>query len=189
MSEEKVREKLGSAERRISFVASQLEGAMAVELREAVSEIRDSVSLLESGLDETVPGETAVLFVDDEEMIRRIGSGILTRQGYKVLLASDGLEALTVFEKNRNRIGCVVLDLVMPEMDGMQACARLKKTSPGLPIILTTGYGEEEIRRRFGKLELPCFLRKPFTAASLLEMVSETMSSSSPDAAEGHRSD
>jgi len=81
-----------------------------------------------------------------------------------------------VYEQNRDNIKCVILDLVMPKMDGMQAFRQLRKTSPKLGIILTTGYGEDEIRKRFGTLKLQGFLRKPFTAASLVEMVKEAIS-------------
>ncbi len=176
MPTEKIKEKLKSAERRIAFVASQLEGVMAGELKEAISEIRESVALLQPDAENKPPEGAAVLFVDDEEIIRRIGSKILSREGFDVILAADGSEALGVYEQNRDRIKCVILDLVMPKMDGMQAFRQLRKTSPHLGIILTTGYGEDEIRKRFGTLKLQGFLRKPFTAASLIEMVREAIS-------------
>jgi len=173
---DKIKEKLKSAERRVAFVASQLEGVVAGELKEAVSEIREASTLLqpESPVNEDLGA--GVLFVDDEEIIRRIGSKILSREGFNVILASDGSEALGLYEQNRDRIKCVILDLVMPKMDGMQAFRQLRKSSPNLGIILTTGYGEDEIRKRFGTLKLQGFLRKPFTAASLIQMVGEAIS-------------
>lgn len=176
MPTDKINKKLKSAERRIAFVASQLEGVMAGELKEAISEIRESIALLLPEAETKTLEGVSVLFVDDEEIIRRIGSKILSREGFKVILATDGSEALGVYEQNKDTIKCVILDLVMPKMDGMQAYRHLRKTSPGLGIILTTGYGEEEIRRRFGTLKLQGFLRKPFTAASLIAMVSEAIS-------------
>jgi len=173
---EKIKEKLRSAERRIAFVASRLEGVMARELKDAVSEIKECAALLQPDAEETTHAGAAVLFVDDEEIIRRIGSSILSREGFSVILAADGSEALGLFEQNRDRIKCVILDLVMPKMDGMQAFRHLRKTSPHLGIIITTGYGEEEIRKKFGNLNLQGFLRKPFTSASLVDMAGKAIS-------------
>ena len=175
MPQEKITEKLRSAERRIAFAASQLSGVIAGELREAITEIRESLNLI-SPENAAIQAEgESILFVDDEEIIRRIGTKILSREGFKVLVAADGVEALGIYEQNRNAIKCVILDLVMPRMDGMQTFRHLRETSPDLGIILTTGYGEDEINRRFGTLKLQGFLRKPFTAATLVQMVRETI--------------
>lgn len=174
MPEEQIKRLLRSAERRVAFVSTQLTGVIASELTEALGEIRRSVKLLSPETEETEKG-TTVLFVDDEEIIRRIGTQILVREGYNVLTAADGMEALGIYQQNRDSIKCVILDLVMPKMDGMQTFRQLRSSSPGLGIILTTGYGEEEIRRRFGTLKLQGFLRKPFSAGSLLEMVGEAI--------------
>ena len=170
-----LKNKLVSAERRVAFVASHMEGVMASELRQAVAEIRESIKLLSPEAAADISDSPAVLFVDDEEIIRRIGEKILSREGFQVILASDGSEAVGTYEQNRQRIKCVVLDLVMPKMDGMQAFRMLRKSSPGLGIILTTGYGEDEIRKRFGTLKLQGFLRKPFTASALVGMVREAI--------------
>lgn len=175
MPTDKIREKLASAEKRTAFVAAQLEGVMASELKAALQDIRDAVRLLVPDSAEVIEQGSTVLFVDDEEIIRRIGEKILSREGFHVLTASDGTEALGVFEQNREKVKCVVLDLVMPRMDGMQAYRQLRKSAPGIGIILTTGYGEEEIRKRFGTLQLQGFLRKPFTSASLVEMVRDAI--------------
>jgi CheY-like chemotaxis protein len=172
---EKIKKKLKSAERRLAFLVPQLDGVMAGELKEALSEIREAESLLEPGCNCESIDSTAVLFVDDEEIIRRIGEKILKREGFSVLLASDGSEALGVYEQNQDRIKCVVLDLVMPRMDGMQAFRLLRKTSPDLGIVLTTGYCEEEIKNRFGALKLQGFLRKPFSALTLIETVAKAI--------------
>lgn len=164
-------ETLVSAERRIGFVSSQLSGVMASELHEALAEIRRCIAMLVPER-ETQASQT-VLFVDDEEIIRRIGTQMLKREGYEVLTASNGVEALGIFEQNRERIGCVVLDLVMPVMDGLQTFEHLRELAPDLGVILITGYCEDEVKKRFGELKLQGFLRKPFTASALSEMVSK----------------
>ncbi len=147
---------------------------MSSELAEALKDIRCIISILSPEENQTGEG-SAVLFVDDEEIIRKIGTQILSRDGYTVFTANDGIEALGIYEQNKATIKCVVLDLVMPRLDGMQTFRQLRRSAPDLGIILTTGYGEEEIRRRFGGLKLQGFLRKPFSAASLSKMVREAI--------------
>lgn len=174
MISELLLEKLRRAERRIAFVATQTTGVMSSELAEALKELRHIINALSPEENQSGAG-AAVLFVDDEEIIRRIGTQILAQNGYKVFTANDGIEALGIYEQNKATIKCVILDLVMPRLDGMQAFRQLRRSAPDLGIILTTGYGEEEIRRRFGGLKLQGFLRKPFSAASLSEMVREAI--------------
>lgn len=172
MISEKFLEKLRSAERRIEFVSSQTRGLMSSELDQALKEIKSVIEEL-SRNDLQSCEVTAVLFVDDEEIIRRIGKKILVEDGYEILTACDGVDALEVYEQNRNRIKCVILDLVMPRLDGMQTFNKLREYAPDLSIILTTGYSEEEISRRFDGLKLHGILRKPFSAATLSHMVKE----------------
>lgn len=123
----------------------------------------------------------AVLFVDDEEIIRRIGTRVLENAGYTVFTAADGAEALEVFTEHRDRVGCVVLDLVMPKLDGIQTYHKLRALSPGLSVIMTTGYGEGEIKSKFEKLDLAGFLRKPFTASALSGLVSDCVGKAGPE--------
>ena len=167
-------EKLKSAERRIAFVATQTTGVISSELTEALKEMRFAIDSL-SPVKQNTEEQCAVLFVDDEEIIRRIGAQILSRDGYKVFTANDGIEALGVWEQNKASIKCVILDLVMPRLDGMQTFRQMRKAAPDLGIILTTGYGEGEIRKRFGGLKLQGFLRKPFSAGSLSKMVKDAI--------------
>jgi len=169
-----VTERLKKVERRIAFVATQTTGVLSTELSEALKDVRSIIAELTPGK-EVSSGCSAVLFVDDEEIIRRIGTQILEREGYRVFTACDGIEALGVYEQNKNIIKCVILDLVMPRLDGMQTFKQLRRSVPELGIILTTGYGEDEIRKRFGSLKLQGFLRKPFSAGSLSKMVREAI--------------
>jgi len=174
--------KLKGVERRVAFAAGQSSGVIASELSEALKEIKAVMDAVQPE-DASTDKADAVLFVDDEEIIRRIGTQILEKQGYRVLTACDGIEALEVYRKRGDTVKCVILDLVMPRMDGMQTFRQLRRISPELGIILTTGYGDEEIRKRFGGLKLQGLLRKPFSAGSLLKMVGETIGSTGGDEA------
>ena len=170
--------KLKDARNRVDFAASHSSSVIASELTEALKEIDEVINSVRR---ENVSADEAntVLFVDDEEIIRKIGTQILEKQGFRVLTACDGIEALEIYHKSSDTIKCVILDLVMPRMDGMQTFRQLRRRSPELGIILTTGYGEEEIRKRFGGLNLQGLLRKPFSAGYLVKMVRETIENTS----------
>lgn len=146
--------------------------------------VLDTLEAMKNCIDPKDPQPDArpgVLFVDDEEIIRRIGTRVLENAGYTVFTAADGAEALEVFLEHRDRVGCVVLDLVMPRLDGIQTYHKLRALSPGIAVIMTTGYGEGEIKSKFEKLDLSGFLRKPFTASALSELVSECVGKAGPD--------
>ncbi len=115
-------------------------------------------------------GET-ILLVDDEESVRVTARNILERYGYRVLLASEGSEAVMVFAQHSKEIHAVLTDLVMPLMDGASLIRALRKASPMLKIIAITGAtdtGQATAARRLG---LQALLQKPFSAPVLLQAV------------------
>jgi len=112
-----------------------------------------------------------ILLVDDDESVRTIARRLMERFGMTVIIAVDGLDALEVFERERERIDGVVLDLTMPRMDGVEAFVRLQKTAPGLPVVITSGYSETEAAERFHGQDVVGFLKKPFQIDALREML------------------
>ena len=112
-----------------------------------------------------------VLFVDDEDTVQRVGKSALERDGWRVLLAQDGAEAVRLFEQHQEIITLVILDLAMPVMGGVEALDRIKAIRPGVPVIITTGYGEAEATRRFAGKDMAGFLQKPFTVNQLVETI------------------
>lgn len=85
------------------------------------------------------PGQT-ILLAEDDEGLRTLAMRILAREGYKVLVARDGQEAVELFELNRDDIRLALIDDVMPRMGGRAALARMRRVLPALPAILCTGY-------------------------------------------------
>ena len=81
-----------------------------------------------------------ILVADDEMSIRLLYSEELKEEGYEVYMASNGREALEVVEKIP--LDLVILDIKMPEMDGIEALRQIKEKRPGLPVVLSTAYGE-----------------------------------------------
>ena len=112
-------------------------------------------------------GIGTVLLVDDEESVRRVGQRLIERLGFTVLLASDGQEALKVMEEKAGDVVCVILDLTMPKMGGKEAFRELQRLQPGVPVILVSGYTEEEATGGFVGAAPTVFLQKPFDLSSL----------------------
>jgi len=115
--------------------------------------------------------EGVVLLVDDEAIVRRLGSEVLKRHGYDVRLASDGREALELFQANFREIDVIVLDMVMPVMGGETALREIREISAAVPVIVCSGYNEVEVIRRFTTQKVAAFLQKPYSATQLLEKI------------------
>lgn len=114
----------------------------------------------------TSKGNT-VLVVDDESAIRKLIVHLLTMQGYQVLEAANGLEALQLYGSFRSEIALVITDVQMPVMDGLEAAGRIRSMSPEVPVIVMTGAAGDLGQRLAGWQPL----RKPFSPADLLARV------------------
>jgi CheY-like chemotaxis protein len=100
---------------------------------------------------------------------------VLGANGYRVLRAVNGAEAVDVFQQHQGEIALVLLDMAMPVMGGEEALARLKKIRADVPVIVSTGYDEGEARRRFRDENIREFLQKPYTARQLVERIRAAM--------------
>jgi two-component system, cell cycle sensor histidine kinase and response regulator CckA len=111
---------------------------------------------------EPIKGKETILLVDDEEVVLNVNRMVLEKLGYKVLLARNGQEAIEVFRARKDGIDLVILDMIMPGMDGAKAFDLLKGIQADVKIILSSGYGiNDEINTM---MERGCkgFLQKPF---------------------------
>jgi len=115
-------------------------------------------------------GSGLVLLVDDEETVRDIGSAMLKKLGFTVITANDGLEALEKFKGNTD-ICFVILDLTMPQMDGMQCCQELQLIKPDVKVIISSGYSEYEVTQKFAGKGLAGFIQKPYRLTVLREVL------------------
>ena len=118
-------------------------------------------------------GRGAVLVVEDELPLRATVTRALQRYGYTVFAAADGVEAVELFEQHREEIHCVLCDLTMPRMDGWETLTALRKLTPGLPVILSSGYDEASVMEGHHP-ELPqAYLRKPYELKVLFNTISQ----------------
>lgn len=127
-------------------------------------------SATENATDENLPygaGET-ILVVDDEAPIREVTRATLETFNYQVITASDGLEAIAVYAQQPQEIKVVLMDLNMPEMDGLTAMRGLKKINPQVKLIATSGLATKEKVSAAESIGIKSFLTKPYTAEKLL---------------------
>ncbi|MDU0457794.1 MAG: response regulator [Geobacteraceae bacterium] len=115
-------------------------------------------------------GIGTVLLVDDEETVRGIGGEMLRELGFEVVTANDGRDALEIF-RERNDINFVILDLTMPHMDGEQCFRELRRLNPDVKVIMSSGYNEQEVTRKFVGKGLAGFIQKPYKLSVLKEAI------------------
>lgn len=126
-------------------------------------------------LPKDLTGTGRVLLVEDEDAVRNFAVRALKRQGYEVLEAATGLEALEIMDEEAGRIDIVVSDVVMPEMDGPTLLKALRKRNPKLKIIFVSGYSADAFQKSLDENEEFAFLPKPFTLPQLAAKVKETL--------------
>ena len=109
-----------------------------------------------------------ILLVDDEENYRELIAKVLTKAGYTVLQAADGMGALSLLE--RSNVDLVISDILMPVLNGYALVARLREKWPDMPVILTTGFLSPDAAKSMMKGSVD-FIPKPINAETLLDMV------------------
>lgn len=112
-----------------------------------------------------------VLVADDEEAIRGIARAALERAGFAVLTAADGRECVEVLRQRQEEIDVVVLDLTMPILGGTDALRELHAIRPDLPVILSSGYTEEDVTARTDGGGAVGFVQKPYRPSALVASV------------------
>jgi PAS domain S-box-containing protein len=137
------------------------------ERRSADEDVRQAV--------QDLGGSETILLVEDEEAVRNLGSQLLSSQGYKVLEASNGGEALLICEQYPNPIHLMLTDVVMPNMSGRQLAERLAPIKPDMKVIYMSGYTDDTILQRGIPSSETAFLNKPFTPDSLMRKVRKVL--------------
>jgi len=130
--------------------------------------------------DETLPGNVAaskhILVIDDDKSVAAITSEHLRNAGYKVTVFNDSLDAMSFFKKNHRKISLVILDMMMPQMDGSAVYHSLNTIKPGIKVILVSGYSINGAVRSLLNNGAQMFIQKPFYRSRLLKVVSKVLS-------------
>ncbi len=124
---------------------------------------------------EAPSSEPLVLVIDDEDAVRNVIGRLLTRQGYRVLLAPTGEEGIRLFEENAKEISLVVLDWHLPGVPGERTFDELLSRDRNLRVVLVTGDHDAELGVN-ARQYLACMLLKPFTTAELMLAVNAVLS-------------
>lgn len=119
--------------------------------------------------------EGKFLLAEDEDTVRAITQRMLEHLGFEVLSAVDGKEAIRLFKEHKDGIKCVLLDLTMPHIDGIEACAEIKKIKEEIPVILTSGYPHEQIVSKVKTDLFSNYIQKPFRFENLKEIIREVL--------------
>jgi CheY-like chemotaxis protein len=122
-----------------------------------------------------IKGQETLLFVDDEQMVLNVGRDILKSLGYTVLTANGGKEAIKIYDQNRERISLVILDMIMPGMDGGKTYAHLKRLNPEIKVLLSSGYSVNEEVTAIMEKGCNGFIQKPFTAKEIAIRIREVL--------------
>ena len=157
----RVSSELGAGTKFKVYFPAQTEASGAVEAELAVEMPRGA-------------GELA-LVVDDESAVREVTRQTLEAFGYRVLLAADGADAIAAYTTQGPEIAAVVMDMMMPTMDGPATIRVLRKLNPKLAIIATSGHSESSQRAQVSSLHVKHFLPKPYTAEALLKVLRDAL--------------
>ncbi len=126
------------------------------------------------------PGNGTVLVIDDEQIINVFVQRALSSAGYQVLSAEDGFEGLQILQTHFREIVAILLDLTMPGMDGLEVMRELRHLAPDIPVMVMSGYSEQEVSIRCEGTGVRGFIKKPFTTHALVAAISGILTPSSP---------
>ena len=115
--------------------------------------------------------EESILVVDDEERMRKLIKDFLTNKGYHILQAEDGEKALEIYQENKSKIMLVLLDVMMPKLDGWSVLRQIRQENKELPIIMLTARGEEQDELFGFELGVDEYISKPFSPKILVARV------------------
>ncbi|PSB56959.1 histidine kinase [Chroococcidiopsis cubana SAG 39.79] len=118
-----------------------------------------------------------ILVVDDEAGVREATKTSLETFNYKVVTASDGIEAIATYAEHRDRIDLILIDMLMPAMDGITTIRTIQKLNPQTKIIATSGLAAQDKFHGMTDIEVQAFLAKPYTAQELLQTMKQVLCS------------
>ncbi len=122
-------------------------------------------------------GQGTLLLVDDEPSARAIAQAMAEALGFQVVEAADGREAVAIFELRHRELSAVIMDLTMPHMDGRQAFLQMRAVNPAVPVVLSSGYNEQDVLGEFLGRGLVGFLPKPYQQSQFMAVLRQALES------------
>ena len=130
---------------------------------------------LEGGL---IKGSATILLVDDEELIIDVGQAILEKLGYRVVVSRGGQEAIQMITDRGAEINLVILDMIMPGMDGSTTFDRIREIEPGIPVLLSSGYAINGNADKIVRRGCNGFIQKPYNISELSQKIRKVLDES-----------
>ena len=137
--------------------------------------LEQGMEVVEQSGEEVIQGAGRILLVDDEEIVRNMASAMLRTLGYDVLTAKDGREAVALYQGRSKDIDLVILDMVMPIMNGRDCFHALREMDPEVRAVLSTGYGLDGAAQNLLDEGMLAFVQKPYQMAELSHVVAEAV--------------
>ncbi|MCX7984592.1 MAG: transporter substrate-binding domain-containing protein [Bacteroidetes bacterium] len=120
-------------------------------------------------------GSETIFVIEDEDYLRSLTVSILEANGYRVLVARDGLEAVELYKQHHQTIDLILSDLGLPKLNGTECCMIMKRLTPQKKIIMTSGFFDPVEREKLNELGITHYLQKPYTPTHLLQFVREVL--------------
>ncbi len=119
--------------------------------------------------------DSLILVADDDEMVREMAVECLKASGFQIIESADGLETMEAYNKMKDKIDLILLDIGMPFMDGLEVLSEIRQKEKDLPVILCSGYGKDEPIRNALKNSSTQFVAKPFDLMDLVDKINESI--------------
>ncbi|RKZ09427.1 hypothetical protein DRQ25_06470 [Candidatus Fermentibacteria bacterium] len=123
------------------------------------------------------PERGLILFVDDEEEVRNVCVRILESNGFDVISATDGVEAVEMFRENSGEVLAVFMDMLMPNMNGLEAFGKIREIRPDIRVIMCSGYTEQAVMNDFKDDSPSGFIQKPFRSKDMIQKLTDVLGS------------
>jgi two-component system, cell cycle sensor histidine kinase and response regulator CckA len=166
---------LGIVKNHGGFVKVSSEIGKGTKFRVYLPAIADTVPVLVRERSSSLGNQELILIVDDEPLIQQVTQVALETHNYRTLLANNGMEAIELYKKHQSEIIVVLMDSMMPSMDGLTAYHILKKLNPQVRVIATSGLISNSLFTEGPSIGVKAFLSKPYMIEELLDTLQEVL--------------
>ncbi len=168
---------LGIVQNHGGFIQVESDVGQGTQFKVYLPAVEDRVVQQRETVERSGGHQELILIVDDEPLIRAVMKTALETHNYRTLIAHDGVEAIELYAQHQDEIGAILMDIMMPSMDGLTALRTLHKLNPDVRAIATSGLTSNSLMVENAGLGVCAFLAKPYTAQELLETLQHVLES------------
>jgi PAS domain S-box-containing protein len=137
--------------------------------------VSEKLNISQKNISSPIEGSGTILFIDDEETIRKVGQLQMETLGYEVITAENGKVGIESFKENKDKIDIIILDMIMPVMGGNETASKLREIDPSVPILISSGFSRDKNLDEIKKNTINGFLNKPFLLNELSVKISKAL--------------